>query len=465
MHRHVVDSEEDSRKREERFVMMTQFPIRRLVLKMSVPTIVSMLITSFYNLVDTFFVGRLSTEATAGIGVSFAYMMFIQAFGFFFGHGSGNYISQALGAKNYRDAEKMAATGFFSPIIFGGLTGLLCLAFLTHVSRLLGATDEIIAYSNDYLRFILIGTPFMMSSLVLNNQLRLQGNARLAMIGITSGAILNIALDPLFIFGLDLGVTGASLATCVSQVCGWSILLVCTGLGGNVHIKIRNFSPSLKRYYQIMCGGLPSLCRQALACISTVFLNRAAAFYAEPGFEASTIAAFAVVTRFMMFAFAVILGIGQGFQPVCGFNWGAGLFKRVKEAYLFTFYAMTGFLVAIAAVSFILAPDIIRLFRSEDPELIRIGTRVLRWQCASFPFVGLSTSSGMLFQTTRMTVKATLLGMGRQGLFFIPIVFVAPLFLGLTGVEITQALADLLTFLMAIPFSINILHELDRRLL
>ena len=207
------------------------------------------------------------------------------------------------------------------------------------------------------------------------------------------------------------------------------------------------------------------MCRQALACISTVFLNRAAAFYAEPGFEASTIAAFAVVTRFMMFAFAVILGIGQGFQPVCGFNWGAGLFKRVKEAYLFTFYAMTGFLVAIAAVSFILAPDIIRLFRSEDPELIRIGTRVLRWQCASFPFVGLSTSSGMLFQTTRMTVKATLLGMGRQGLFFIPIVFVAPLFLGLTGVEITQALADLLTFLMAIPFSINILHELDRRLL
>ena len=225
--------------------MMTEQPVRRLILKMAVPTIISMLVTTIYNMVDSFYVGHLSTEAVAGVGVSFAYMAFINACGFFFGHGSGNYISRALGAKQGQNAGKMAATGFFTPIIVGAIAGWGCLLFISPLSRAMGATESILPYANDYLRFILIATPFMMSSLTLNNQLRLQGNARFGMIGIASGAILNIILDPIFIFVLDLGVSGASLATAVSQCFGWCVLLWGTSRPGNVHIKFKKFTPTL----------------------------------------------------------------------------------------------------------------------------------------------------------------------------------------------------------------------------
>ena len=229
----------DERKINERYKMMTEQPVRRLILKMAVPTIISMLVTTIYNMVDSFYVGHLSTEAVAGVGVSFAYMAFINACGFFFGHGSGNYISRALGAKQGQNAGRMAATGFFSPLILGAIAGLICMIFISPLSRAMGATDSILPYANDYLRFILLATPFMMSSLTLNNQLRLQGNARFGMIGIASGAILNIILDPIFIFLLDMGVSGASLATAVSQCFGWCVLLWGTSRPGNVHIKFK----------------------------------------------------------------------------------------------------------------------------------------------------------------------------------------------------------------------------------
>ncbi len=461
MHHKGYNAEEDMRKRDERYVLMTQMPVKKLVLKMSGPTVISMLVTSFYNIIDAAFVGHISTEATAAVGVSFAYMTFINAVGFFFGHGSGNFISQALGAKNYSDAEKMAATGFLSPFIFGTIAGILGLIFITPLSKAIGATPDVIAQSNDYLFFILMGTPFMMSALTLNNQLRLQGNAGYAMIGIISGAVLNILLDAVFIYVLEMGVTGASLATLISQIISWIILLIGTRMKGNVHIKLRNFSPSLEHYKQILDGGLPSLCRQALACISTICLNHSAAIYATAGNEASTIAAFAIVSRCMMFAFSIVLGIGQGFQPICGFNYGAKLYKRVRESYTFTISIMTMFLLMSATVGFIFAPDIVGFFRNEDPELVAIGSRVLRWQCVSFPLIGLSTATNMLLQNLRKTVPATLLSMCRQGIFFIPTLYIAPLLLGLQGVEMTQAIADVLTFILAIPMSAKILKNLS----
>lgn len=464
MHHHRrYNQEDDERRRDERYIMMTQTPVKKLVLKMSGPTIISMLVTSLYNIIDAAFVGHISTEATAAVGVSFAYMTFINAFGFFFGHGSGNFISQALGAKNYSDAEKMAATGFLSPFIFGALAGILGLIFQTPLSKAIGATPDIISQSNDYLFFILIGTPFMMSALALNNQLRLQGNAGYAMIGITSGAVLNIILDAVFILLLDMGVTGASLATLISQIISWSILLTGTRMKGNVHIKLKNFSPSLDNYKQILDGGLPSLCRQALACISTICLNHSAAMYAVAGNEASTIAAFSIVSRCMMFAFSIVLGIGQGFQPICGFNYGAKLYGRVRESYTFTMSIMTMFLLFSGIMGFIFAPHIISFFRSEDPELIAIGTRVLRWQCISFPLIGISTSTNMLLQTLRKTLPATILSMCRQGIFFIPTLYILPLFLGLQGVEMTQAIADASTFLLAIPIAVGVYRKLGIR--
>ena len=447
--------EEDEQQRQARFVMMTESPVRQLVMKMAGPTIISMMVTALYNIIDAFFVGHISTEATAGVGVSFAYMTFINAIGFFFGHGSGNYISTALGAKKYSDAEKMAATGFISSMMIGALAAVVGLFFLSPLSRIMGATPDIVPHSNDYMLFILIGTPFMMSSLTLNNQLRLQGNARYAMFGIATGAVLNIFLDALLIYGFDMGVMGASLATCISQFVGWLILLLGTEKSGNVHIRFRYFTPTIRSYIDIFNGGAPSLCRHVFVCISTIMLNRYAAYYAAPGTEASAIAAFAIVSRVMMFAFSIIIGIGQGFQPVCGFNHGAGLHERVRKSFVFTVELSTVILVFISIAYAIFAPDIMRLFRSEDAELIKIGTRVMRWQCIAFPLIGVSTVTNMMYQTTRKTLIATLLSMGRQGIFFIPAIMILPLFIGFKGVEMTQAVADVLTFLLALPFAIR----------
>lgn len=456
-----MNSQEDQRKLEARYLMMTQAPVKRLILKMSVPTIISMLVTSIYNMVDSFFVGHLSTEAVAGVGVAFAYMAFINACGFFFGHGSGNYISRALGARRTENAGKMAATGFLSPLLLGAVAGTLGLVFISPLSRALGATEQILPSANAYLRYILFATPFMMSSLTLNNQLRLQGNARFGMIGIASGAILNILLDPLFIFALNMGVSGASLATAISQLFGWSLLLWGTSREGNVHIRIRNFTPTWEYYKQIINGGLPSLARQALAVVATICLNRMAVHYADPGNEASVVAAFSIVTRVIMMSYALIIGLGQGFQPVCGYNYGAKLYGRVKESYLFCLTLSTAVLIVLATLGYLFAPDIIALFRSEDPELIRVGTHAMRWQCIAFPLMGLCTATNMLLQNINYTWQATFLSMCRQGICFLPAVFIAPWLWGLTGLEASQAIADALTFLISLPFAIWIIQKLS----
>ena len=421
---------------------------------------VSMVVTALYNVVDAAFIGRLSTEATAGIGIAFAYMTFIQAVGFFFGHGSGNFISRALGARSYDDAGRMAAVGFFSPLLIGLLSAVVGLPLLPQLVVLLGAPPAVVPHACNYLRFILLASPFMMSALTLNNQLRLQGNARFGMIGIVSGAILNIHLDPILIFTLNLGVTGASIATAVSQLFAWCLLLHGTMRGESVHIRFSNFKPSWAAYREIVAGGLPSLFRQAFNCASAVMLNYAAARFASPGQEASSVAAFAVVSRTTMFAFSLILGFTQGFQPVCGFNYGAHLYRRVRQSYLFTLSVSTAMLTLLSTLGYIFAPQIIAVFRSEDPTLIQIGASALRWQCVVFPLCTLATTTGMLFQNIRLTFPATLLSIGRQGLFFIPAILILPQFLGLQGVEMAQATADLCTFLLTIPFAVWITRKL-----
>ena len=445
---------------DEKYREMVQPPVPRLVLRLAIPSMVSMVVTALYNVVDAAFIGRLSTEATAGIGIAFAYMTFIQAIGFFFGHGSGNHISRALGARQYDDAETMAAVGFFSPLLLGVVAAMIGLPLLPRLSALLGAPPDVVPYACDYLRYILIASPFMMSALTLNNQLRLQGNARFGMIGIVSGAVLNMALDPILIFTLDMGVTGASLATAISQFGAWCLLLWGTQRRESVHIRLANFKPSFYCYREIFAGGLPSLCRQAFNCVSAVMLNYAAGSYAPPGQQASSVAAFAVVSRATMFAFSLILGFTQGFQPVCGFNYGAHKYRRVRQSYLFAYSVSTLMLLVMASLGYVFAPQIIALFRDEDPMLIAIGSRALRWQCLVFPLVTLSTATNMLFQNIRMPFRSTLLSIGRQGLFFIPAVLILPRLLGLQGVEMAQAVADVCTFLMSIPFAVWISRKL-----
>lgn len=448
---------------EDKYNEMTHQPVKLLVCKMAVPTIIAMVTTALYNVVDAAFIGHLSTngtEGTAGIGISFAYMTFIQALGFFFGHGSGNHISRSLGAKNLSSAGVVATVGFFTPFLIGLMAALIFLPNLSWLSRLLGAPESVVSQTNEYLRYIVAATPFMMSALTLNNQLRLQGNAHFGMVGIVSGALLNIILDPIFIFTLGMGISGASLATAISQFFAWGLLLYGTFKPESVHIRFSDFKPSLRVYYEIFRGGLPSLFRQVFNCAAAVSLNYCAAHYAPAGQEASAVAAFAVVTRIMMFAFSVVLGFCQGFQPVCGYNYGAKKYDRVRESWLFATWVGTWFLLVISVVGIIFAPQIVTLFRAEDPALISIGAATLRWQCAAFPLVALFTATGMLFQNIRMTGPATLLSICRNGLFFLPTLLLLPLWLGLQGVQMAQAIADVLTFILAVPYAIWINRKL-----
>lgn len=453
----------DILKSEARYRRLTETPVPRLVLSLAVPTVISMSISAIYNIVDSWFVGHISTVATAGVGVAFAYQSLIQATGFFFGHGSGNYMSRALGARDAEGAGKMAATGFLSSFLMGLVFMVLGLCFMTPLSRLLGATPDVVPYSNAYLKWILIATPFLVSQMTLNNQLRLQGNAMLAMIGIAAGAVLNIFFDWLLIDRLDLGVQGASMATLISQFISWCLLLWATTLDGNVHIRLRNFAPTFDRLREIGAGGLPSLMRQSLSSISAICMNWAAASYALQGQEASTIAAFTVVARVMQTAMAVILGVGQGFQPVCGFNWGARLYGRVRQSYQFTISMCVVILLVTSTLGWVFAPQIISFFRDEDPELIKIGTTVLRWQCVAFPLVGLTTPTNMLLQNIRRTGRATLLAMSRHGFAFYPTLFILPAIWGLQGLEATMATADVITFSIALPFAIGMIRELSAR--
>lgn len=435
---------------------MTETPVSRLIPRMALPCVVSMLVTAFYNMADTFFVGMLkSNAATGAVGVVFSLMAIIQAIGFFFGQGSGNFISREIGHKNYQEASEMASTGFFSALATGVLICVLGLLFLEPLAYLLGSTDTILPYTKAYLSVILLGAPWMTSSLVLNNQLRFQGSAAYAMVGITSGAVLNIGLDPLLIFALDLGIAGAAWATIISQFVGFCLLLIGCTKGGNLQIHLSHVK--LKPYYYlwIFKGGLPSLARQGLASVATICLNQAARTYGD-----AAIAAMGVVQRIMMFGGSAMIGFGQGFQPVCGFNYGAQLYSRVREGFWFCVKSSTVFLLVVSTLGFAFAPQLIALFR-DDPEVVAIGAVALRCQCVTFCAMGWVTMSNMMLQTIGQTVPATFLAMARQGIFFVPLVWILPLFLGLTGVQITQSASDLLTLACAIPIQLSALRKLS----
>lgn len=440
---------------EEKYKTMTEKPVSSLICRLAVPTIISMLVTSFYNMADTFFVARIGTSATAAVGVSFALMAIIQAFGFFCGHGSGNYISRKMGQHRFDEAQQMAATGFFTALALGTVIFLLGEILIDPLCRILGATETILPYARQYLRLILIGAPYMTASLVLNNQLRFQGSAFYAMIGIASGAVLNIALDPLFIFVFDMGVSGAALATIISQFVGFVLLLKGTTQGGNLRIRLRNVTFSKYYYSQIINGGMPSLCRQGLGSVATICLNLMAGPYGD-----AAIAAMSVVGRVMNLAASVVTGFGQGFQPVCGFNYGAFLYDRAKEGFWFCVKVATVILIMLSAAGYLLAPQVIQLFSKNDPQVIAIGTQALRWQCLTFPLCGWITICNMMLQTIGKSFRASLLAMSRQGLFFIPAVLLLPALIGIQGVEIAQPIADVCSFVLAIPLQLSVLHEM-----
>ena len=436
------------RAKPDRHTYLTQTPIPRLIWSLAVPTIISMLVTGIYNSADTYFVGRISTQATAAVGLVFSVMAIIQALGFFCGHGSGNSLSRMLGAGRTRDANEMAATGFALALLLGVIVALIGNLFAGPIADFLGATDSARADTVAYMRIILLGAPFMMGQFVINNQLRFQGSAMYAMVGLMVGAVMNVGLDPLLMFTFGLGVRGAAIATVTGQISSFFALLIGSRRGENIRLDLRNVRLNGKNLLEITNGGMPSLARQGLAAVSTLLLNRFARVY---GGDAA-IAGMSIVTRILMLNVSVLIGFGQGYQPVCSFNYGAGRCRRVREGYFYCLKIGTLMMTIAGALCVLFAPTVVGFFR-DDPAVIPIGARALRWQASVLPLLTTSILTNMMLQSMGKGLKASICSSARNGIFFIPLILTLPHFFGLAGVEMTQAWADVLAFLLAVPMA------------
>lgn len=447
-------------KEELQYNKMVKTPIKRLVLNLAIPTTISMLITAIYNIADTYFVAKLGASASGAVGVVFSFMAIIQAIGFTLGMGGGSYISALLGEKRDDEAQEVGSTAFYVAIFLGMLLMVFGLLFLRPLLTVLGATDTVLPYASDYARYIVIGAPIMTSSFVLNNLLRAEGKAKLAMIGLTTGGLLNMGLDPLLIHGFNMGISGAAIATLISQAVSFTILLSMFLFKKSI-IKLSIFKISKKAYIyiEIIRIGFPSLCRQGFASLASILLNNQAGKYGgDPCLSAMTI-----ISKISMVIFSVCLGIGQGYQPVNGYNYFSKNYKRCKEAMLFTFFVSTALMTFSSVLFFIFSKQVMNFF-IDDNDVIEIGKVALRYQCIALPLMPLNTICNMTFQSTRKKFKAALLSCLRQGLFFIPIIIIMPLVLNITGVITSQALADVLTCLFSLPFFIAYIKEINNKI-
>ena len=446
-----------SEKAEQQFRKMTQTPVTSLVLKLSVPTIISMLVSNIYNIADTYFVSSIGTSASGAVGIVFALMAIIQAFGFMVGHGSGSLVSLSLGAGNIEQAKKFASTAFFSALVFGGTIAVLGEIFITPLMYLLGSTDTILPYATQYARYILAAAPLMSVSFVMNNILRYEGKAAFAMIGITFGGLLNVALDPLFIFVLKMGVAGAGLATALSQVVGAGLLLSMFFMGKTQSkFSVKYISGDVWDYLKIFRTGTPSLLRQGLNSIAAMLLNNASAVYGDPA-----VAAMSIVGRVSFVVFAFGIGIGQGLQPVSSFNYGAKLYSRVRKGFIFTLCYGTAVCAVLSTAVFFFADFVIEKFR-DDPEVIAIGTPALKAQCVALIVCMVFQCTNMLYQSIGKSGIATVLASLRNGVCFIPLIIILPRVFGVNGIIFAQPCADFLAVAISIPFALRFIRLLPR---
>ena len=434
---------------------MTKQPVGSLGIKLGIPTTLSMLVTNIYNMVDTMFVGKLGTSASGAVGIVFGFMSILQAFGFLFGQGAGSIISRRLGNKDEDSASVVASTAFFSSMFMGLLIGILGTVFNTKMVYLLGSTDTILPYAKTYSLFIMAAAPFMTSTFTMNNILRFEGKASLSMVGLMTGAILNMVGDPILMFGLDMGIAGAGLSTAISQFVSFCVLLSMF-LSGKTQSKlsVRKITREFNVLFDIVATGFPSLVRQGLQAVSTMILNQQARIYGD-----AAVAAMSIVSRISFFIFAVGLGIGQGFQPVCGFNYGAKKFSRVKEAFSFTLVAGEVLLGMFAVAGLLFSNQAIAVFR-DDAEVIAFGTPALRYQCMALFLNPLIVLSNMTLQSTGQRAWATFLSMMRSGLYLIPMIYILTYTMGARGIQLAQPVSDVLSFATALPVIVNFIRKL-----
>lgn len=438
--------------------LMLNTPMTKLVAAKAAPTVISQLISIIYNTADTYFVSRIGNSASAGVGVVFSIMTIIQALGFGIGMGASSLISRSLGAEREQDAYRYGSSAFFCAVLIGFILMALGLSCLDGLLVVLGASETMLPHAAQYAKYILIGAPIMCSTFVLNNILRSEGEAAMAMYGMCFGGILNMVLDPIFIFRLNMGTGGAALATIVSQAASFLVLLSMFLRGRSiVCLSYRWVSRDIRDYIAICKTGMPTIFRQGMASIASALLNINARVYGD-----AAVAAITIANKVYMLVRQVMIGIGQGFQPIAGYNYGAGNNSRVKEAFRVSCIIGTVICSAAAVVIFFNRSALIGWFR-DDTDVIRIGSAYLTYACAVMPFMAYSTFVNQLYQCLGFSGKASFLASCRQGVFFIPLVFILPRLFGVNGIVAVQPGADLCTFLISIPFQIyfykNILAE------
>ena len=442
------------KKYKDKYDKLANAPVKGLISSLAIPTILSMLVSAIYNMADSFFVGKINTQSVASVGIVFSIMTLLQAIGFFLGNGSGIMVSTLLGEKKKEDAQIYANVAFFTVIFVGIILAVIGLFFSNNIALLLGATKTTIEYASTYLKYILLGSPFILGSFVLNNQLRYQGSALYSMIGILTGSIINIAFDPLFIFTFKLEVAGAALATVIGQIVSFFILYFGTFKNDNIRLSIKRFKPTTKVYLTIFKNGLPSLARQGIGTVANIAMNFACAPFGD-----AVIAGMSVYNRVMFLGMAVVIGYGQGYQPVCSFNFGAKNYKRVYDGYKFLAVVTTIIITVFSIIGFIFAPQLIAVFR-DDADVIAIGAKALRYQSFAMLVTGFCTASNMLMQSLRISGKATILALARQGIFYIPAILILPRMFDITGIALAQPVADILSFVLTIFLVVPTLKEL-----
>lgn len=437
---------------------MTKMPVEKLILILGLPSTVSVMITHIYNLVDTYFVGKIGTSASGAIGIIFGLMAVIQAFGFMFGQGSGNIISRMLGAKQDNEANIVASTAIISSFSVGLIITILGISNINPLLFLLGSTDTIYPYAEKYAFWILIASPFTMCSLAINNLFRYQGKAYLGMIAMCSGAFLNMILDPILIFSFDMGITGAGLSTAISQIISFSIIFT---LFSSRYCQLSFSFPGIKRIIQlngdICITGLPAMFRQGLGSISTMLLNRGARMFGD-----AAVASMSIVGRVTFLAFATGLGIAQGYQPVAGYNYGSGNYKRVMKGFLFTIIMSEIILVMFACIALTYTSEIISIFR-DDENVIEIGEIALKYASVGVVFLPVTVCTNIVYQSIGENRIASILAIMRSGAFFIPYILVLPKVFGMFGVMISQPCADITAALTTIPFAVIIYRKLGEK--
>lgn len=437
------------------YLKMTQKPVSKLIAGLSIPTIISMLIANIYNTADTYFVSSISTAASGAIGIVFSLMAIQQAFGFMFGHGAGSIIARALGKRENDAATMYASTSFCMSIFFGIIILVLGLVFLDPFMYLLGSTKTILPYAKTYAIYILLAGPFLTSSCVMNNILRYEGRAVYAMVGLTAGGILNMIGDPILMFVFHMGVDGAGLSTLLSQIISFLILLFMY-LSGKTQSKLRfgKVSYHHQDILNIVSTGFPSLTRQGLNSISVMILNNQAGIYGD-----AAIAAVSIVNRIAMLITSIAIGIGQGLQPVAAFNYGARFYSRVHKGFHFTWLMGTVLIVGASALCFFNSEVIIEWFR-KDSAVVSIGAQALRYALIGLIFNPFAISVDMMLQSCGKSRPATFMASTRSGLFFIPLILILPNLFGLNGVIVSQPIANILSFVISVPFAKIFLNSL-----